>query len=152
MLKRFVSLAVAAAALFGYSVVTTPSAYAASCYGGSCSNKGPQGTGCESGSYNLQSFGLKGGFYQLRWSPACHAGWVRTSGAGAAGARGVIQRVLLDGGGDISVQEQRSVSVNGGETDWSNMVGTNYDSYYRICGTYFGFPDSSLDCGPLFYK
>ncbi|MFI1104487.1 hypothetical protein [Streptomyces melanogenes] len=149
---RLVSLTIAAAALIGCSVAASPAAYAVSCYGSTCSNKGPKGSGCDANASNLRNYVLKGGYYELRWSKACHAGWVRASGAGAAGASAVIQRVLLDGGGGVDVQEERAVAVNKGELDWSNMVGTNYGAYYRVCGTYFNFPDSTLDCSPLVYQ
>ncbi|WP_371648322.1 MULTISPECIES: DUF2690 domain-containing protein [unclassified Streptomyces] len=149
--RRVVSLTIAAAALIGCSVAASPAAYAASCYGSTCSNKGPKGTGCDANAFNLRDFVLKGGYYELRWSNTCHAAWIRASGAGAAGASAVIQRVLLDGGGGVDVQEERFVAVSKGQLDWSNMVGTNYGSYYRVCGTYFNFPASTLDCGALVY-
>ncbi len=152
MLKRkLVSLTVGVAALMGVSMATSPSAYAVSCHGSSCSNKGPKGTGCDANAINFRQFMLKGGYYELRWSNACHAAWIRASGASGLGASAVIQRILLDGGDGVDVQEERAVAVNKGEVDWSNMVGTNYGSYYRVCGTYMGLPASTMECGPLVY-
>jgi hypothetical protein len=116
-------------------VTVAPMARAASCYRSSCNGVEPQAAGCASGARNLTSFvyggsnqWLSGALLELRYSPACDAAWVRTTGGSCLGVWRPCSAGMQVSGGD----EQ---GVNpGGRQNWSLMW--SFRQYVRGC--FFG--------------
>jgi Protein of unknown function (DUF2690) len=79
--------ALGAVLLLCAGLAAAPAAHAASCSYDNCKNVDPQSTDCRSDARNVDSFvyggsdpGLAGALLELRYSPSCHAAWVRTTG------------------------------------------------------------------------
>lgn len=107
-------------------------ALAAGCYRNTCNGQDPQVMGCESGAYNLEAFWYRGPspwlqntLLELRYSPACDAAWVRTTGGDCFGIwRPCVSALQVSGG-----QEQWG-GPSGGQ-NWTKMWSFRY--YVRGC-------------------
>jgi uncharacterized protein DUF2690 len=100
-----------AAALIGLATTVgapAPANAAATCYRSTCNGQDPQAQGCATGAYNLASFyyqgaspWLQGTLLELRYSAACDAAWVRTTGGDCFGIwRPCISVLQVQGGSE----------------------------------------------------
>jgi hypothetical protein len=106
------------------------SASAATCFGSSCTGKDPQASGCSDVNtktldhISLSTYGSD--YVELRYSPTCHAAWVKT--VGSSTVQGVIYGENWDSSLlDYVVKCTKITSWNSG-TNWSAMCG-GYTTY-----------------------
>lgn len=130
------SMALLVAAMLAAVIIPAPGALAATCQGGSCHNKGPEGTGCaDTTIQNLSDItpDVGGPTIRLviRYSATCKAAWSRgtktDSGPGyGLGALIGIQWGTQDAAGAFTVKGSLRRLVfwgsGSGESDWTNMV------------------------------
>ncbi|HZM78843.1 MAG TPA: DUF2690 domain-containing protein [Candidatus Limnocylindrales bacterium] len=118
-------------------------AHAAGCYRSSCNAKDPQSMGCANDARNLESFWyngaspyLQGTLLELRYSPACDAAWVRTTGGDCFDVwRPCISVLEVQGGAE------QWGNPRGGQ-NWTAMWSFRY--YVRGCFR-SGYPDLRND-------
>lgn len=104
------------------SLVASTPASAAGCSWSSCNGKDPASMGCGADAYNLESFWyngssqwLQGTLLELRYSPSCHAAWVRTTGGDCFDVWRPCIAVL-----EVSGGSEQWTGPNGGQ-NWTNM-------------------------------
>ena len=126
------SLVIVLLTTLAVSLVAQEPANAAGCYRASCNAQDPQAKGCDADAYNLQSFWyqgsspwLQGTLLELRYSPACDAAWVRTTGGDCFGIwRPCVSALQVQGG------DEQWGGPSGGQR-WTNMW--SFRSYVRGC-------------------
>jgi hypothetical protein len=125
-----------ALATSGLSVATARSAFAAGCYGSSCTGQDPQAQGCAATGVTLESADPPGGGgnVQLRVSrfldvsdPGCHAAWARMYGY----EEFIIQGSTTSDGSNIVKQYGSVGGTDNGNVRWTDMI--DYGLWVRAC-------------------
>jgi hypothetical protein len=127
--------------ILGVAVAQEP-AQAAGCWQSSCNDQDPSAKGCAGDARNLQSFRYAGSspwlqdtVLELRYSPACDAAWVRTTGGDCFGMwRPCLSVLQVSGGPELW-------GGPGGGQRWTNMW--SFRSTVRGC--FRSGDDSHLD-------
>ncbi|GAB2575061.1 hypothetical protein GCM10027168_04980 [Streptomyces capparidis] len=133
--NRVKAAGVAAAAVCVSLVPLSGTSYAASCYGTSCDNKGPQATSCADDARTVKTVNNGDHKVELRWSNTCMAGWARGTDI-ATGSEWYERFAHIEQRASPStsspVRKSLSVVIPKDGSDWTNMLGGG-SYYYRVC-------------------
>ncbi|MEU7167655.1 DUF2690 domain-containing protein [Streptomyces morookaense] len=117
--------------MFG-AIPLAGTSYAAGCYGASCDNQGPKGTGCDDDAITKYSTSLSDRVVQLRGSVTCRAAWARvTNNADPSVYPSYATIEKYDGNGRL-LKSLTIRTPTTGQTDWTNMLGGE-GVYFRAC-------------------
>lgn len=126
-MRRILIAAVATAVLSAGTVVAAPMASASpACSGNGCNNGDPEVYGCAGDAETVDTGNGHPGTLELRYSPSCHAAWVRLSNAPV----GEVMTIRN------SINQFQTWSIQPGyDYGWSNMVGATSGEKVTACGT-----------------
>ncbi|MEV0726210.1 DUF2690 domain-containing protein [Micromonospora purpureochromogenes] len=124
------------------AVAAQEPAHAAGCYRNTCNGQDPQAKGCANDARNLESFWYQGAspwlqntLLELRYSPACDAAWVRTTGGDCLSSwRPCVSALQVSGG------SEQWGGPSGGQK-WTNM----WSFRYLVRGCFRSGDDLHLD-------
>ena len=138
MRKKLTIITVLTAMIVASVLLTSsPASAAPTCYSLSCNGQDPQSKGCSADAGTMSNFTWDDNYFELRYSRACNAVWVRGSNNGPR-CFGGFQEVLAYSDYDlqhwVATQSTQEPCYS---QNWTNMESFTYwiqfcfDDYYR---------------------